>query len=443
MKSGRMLLAALILIGLIGIIFNGSAIYSRFFYLGLFLVIGSSLWTYWIGRSFQLNRSSRVQRANVGDIFEENYDLVNHSRLMAPWVEVINATNLPFASGSRILTAFVGKQKRQYNARTWLTKRGAFTLGPTRVSVGDPFGFFRYEKEFPARQTLVVLPMLFEVSSFVFPPGLLPGGQVIRRKSADITPHAAGVREYVHGDAIKRIHWPSSLRRNRLIVKEFEQDPQAEVWLFLDAQKGVYPTQPHEQTSIPVEAMLFGRKPKFTLPPAAFEYAISIAASLTHYFLSQRRAVGFVSAAQGAGENYIVHPAERSERQEVKILETLAFMEANSALSLLALTSAQASQIPQGSSIVLITSNIKPELLFAVEELRKRYLRPIVVLLEPASFGGAQTADQTLIALRERRAPVCLVNCNAELSQVLSHFVSDLAPRDLKKWQTPTSSQLI
>jgi hypothetical protein len=55
--------------------------------------------------------------------------------------------------------------------------------------------------------------MLFPVHDFLSPPGLLPGGKAIRRKSIDITPHASGVREYVPGDPMKRIHWPTSVRR--------------------------------------------------------------------------------------------------------------------------------------------------------------------------------------------------------------------------------------
>lgn len=432
MKSGRTLVAALMLIGIAGIAVNGATIYSRFLYLGILLLIGGFVWTYWVGRSLQLQRSSRVQRANVGDIFEEGYEVINQSRLMAPWVEVVNDSNLPFASGSRVLTLFAGKQKRHYLARTWLTRRGAFTLGPTTISAGDPFGFFRYKKEIVSSQTLVILPMLFEVKSFVFPPGLLPGGQVIRRKSTDITPHAAGVREYIHGDAMKRIHWPTSIRRNQLIVKEFEQDLQAEAWIFLDAQKKVHLENKYEQAVVPVESMLFGRKPKFNLPPSTFEYAISITASLVHYFLSQRRAVGFVSA----GQAYTIHSAERCERQELKILETLAFVEPNGELSLPALVSMQASQLPQGSSVILVTPNTTQDLLVAVDDLRKRYLRPIVVLLDAVSFGGGQTADKIVLSLHERHVPVCLVACNANLSQTLSNFVSNGNSQDVKKWQT-------
>lgn len=437
MRAGRILLALLFAIGVIGVITTGAAVYSRFIYLSLLMSIGGWIWTRWTVSGLRLLRNSRVLRANVGDIFEEHFEVVNGSRVLAPWIEIINQSAIPFASGSRLLTMLMGRQKRTYLARTWLTRRGAFSLGPTRISAGDPFGLFRASKDFAADQKLIVLPLLFEIQSFLFPPGLLPGGQVIRRKSSEITPHAAGVREYVHGDAMKRIHWPTSIRRDQLMVKEFEQDPQAEVWLYLDSQQTVNFEKPHQFDDMPIESLLFGRRPKFHLPPSTLEYSISITASLAHYFIAQRRAVGFASA----GQTFTVHHAERSERQEGKILETLAFVEANGELSIAALVAAQASQLPQGSSAILITPTVRSELLQAVDDLQRRYLRPMVVLLDAGTFGGPDGTDKILISLRERRVPVCIIACDANLAQALSEFSSDLTSQDVRKWKSTALSQ--
>src|SRR2546428_11863832 len=43
-----------------------------------------------------------------------------------------------------------------------------------------------------------------------------------------------GIREYRPGDAMNRIHWPSSVRHRRLHVKEFELDRTADLWIYLD-----------------------------------------------------------------------------------------------------------------------------------------------------------------------------------------------------------------
>jgi len=437
MKTGRIFVALLSTVGIVGALVTGADIYSRFLYLSILLVVGGWLWTHWVARGLRLSRSARVLRANVGDFFEEHFDVVNGSRVLAPWIEVFNQSAIPYASGSRLLTLVLGRQKRTYLARTWLTRRGAFELGPTRISTGDPFGLFRVSKEIAATQKLVVLPMIFEIKSFSLPPGLLPGGQVIRKKSPDITPHAAGVREYVNGDAMKRIHWPTSVRRNQLMVKEFEQDPQAEVWLYLDSQNDVHREKSRSHDKLPTESNFFGRRPDFKLTLSSLEYSISITASLAHYFIAQRRAVGYASA----GQTFNVHHAERGERQEGKILETLAFVEADGDLSIAALVAAQASQLPQGSTAILITPSVRPDLLQAVDDLQRRYLRPVVILLDIETFGGLRGTDKIARSLHERRVPVCVVACGADLTQTLSELTSNFISQEIHAWRRPELSR--
>ena len=439
MRAGRILIALLVGIGVIGVVLSGSALYSRFLYLSVLLILLSWVWIWWVKRGLILERGSRELRANVGDVFEESYKLYNKSFLPAPWIEVFNQSGIPLASGSRLLTLVMGRQRRNYTARSWLTRRGSFQLGPTRLTVGDPFGLFSISKVLASQETLVVFPMIQEIQSFPSPPGLLPGGQVIRRKSQDVTPHAAGVREYVHGDEMKRIHWQSSAKRNRLMVKEFEQDPQAEIWIFLDSQKNVHFQKRQPQEELPLHTVLFVKRPKVTLPPSTLEYSVSIPASLAHNFIGQRRAVGYASA----GQRFTVLPAERSQRLEAKILETLAFVEANGSLSLAALVSAQASQLPQRSSVILITPTTRPDLLQAVDDLLLRYLFPVVVLLDVQSFGGPHGSDTLVNALHERRVPVSVIACDDDLPQALSSIPTSIKPQDMRAWQTPQSQPSI
>lgn len=436
MKAGRILLAIVFVIGVIGIIINGAELYSRFLYLSVLLVFIAWGLTRWLASRISLERTSRELRANVGDVFEENYKLINNTRIPAPWIEIINQSKLPFAAGSRLLTLVAGNQKRTYNARTWLTQRGSFQLGPTIINISDPFGIFTTKKIVSAQETLIVFPMIQEIQSFPSSPGLLPGGHVIQSKSQDITPHAAGVREYVHGDAMKRIHWRTSIRRNKLMVKEFEQDPQAEIWIYLDSQKSVHYQKPNSFDESPMNGVLFVRKPKLKLPPSTLEYSISTAASLAHYFIRQRRAVGYASA----GQTFTVLPADRSERQEAKILETLAFVEANGNISIAALASMQASQLPRRSTVILITPTIHQDLLQAVDDLLLRSLYPIVVLLDSKTFDGPSGTEVIINALRERFVPVCLIACDTDLSISLNHFMTNFKPQEMRSWQTPVLS---
>ena len=437
MRTSRILAFILFLGGLIGVVIGAREIFTRLLYIGVLLVLVSWIWTQVSLRGVDINRRARSLRASVGDVFEEHFELTNESRWGKLWIEVANDTNMKGAAGSRLLT-MVGKgQRRTYIARTWLNRRGGFKLGPTRLTSGDPFGLFRKERLVPAEHSLVVLPMIYEISSFISPPGLLPGGQVIRRKALDVTPHASGVREYVPGDPMKRIHWPTTARRGQLIVKEFEQDPQAEVWLFLDSQAGVHAEKPHEQPGLQSDGWIFDQRPEFKLAPSTLEYAISVAASLAHYFILQRRAVGLVTV----GRSYTVIPAERSERQESKILETLAFIEAESDLSISGLAAAQAGQLPQGSSAILVTPTVDPELLATVDDLQRRNLRPVVVLLMANSFGGAAGSERLSASLLERNVPVCNIYCEADLSIELSGISSNMVSQDYA-WQRPPLSHL-
>ena len=437
MRVGRILAAILLLVGLVGVLVDAGEIYPRLLYLSSLLIVVSWVWTQLSLRGMSVKRRARSMRASMGDVFEEHFEISNDSRFGKLWVELSNDTNMPNASGSRVLTMLNRRQKRTYIGRTWLFRRGSFRLGPTRLVSGDPFGLFRKESVFPIEHSLVVVPLIYEINSFISPAGLLPGGQVIRSKALDITPHASGVREYVPGDPMKRIHWPSTARRGQLIVKEFEQDPQAEVWFFLDAQYTIHSEKPYDAPELSVEAWMFGRRPKFELPPSTLEYAISITASLAHYYLKQRRAVGLVTASRQS----MVIPAERSDRQEGKILETLAFIEADSDLSIAGLVAAQAGQLPQGSSAILVTPTVFPELLAAVDDLQRRNLRPVVVLLIADSFGGSKGGEKLYSTLYERNVPVCRIYCGADLSLELSGFSTSMTSQD-SAWQRPPLSHL-
>ena len=439
MTPGRIFVLIMLIVGGVGTAVNGGTVYIRLLYLSALLLLAAWALTALSLRGLKVDRQARSLRASVGDIFEEHFEIYNTSKLPKLWLEVANETTIPHATGSRVLTFLRAKQKRIYTSRTWLTNRGGFPLGPTKITSGDPFGIFRVSKSYPAAASLVVLPMLFPVAEFVSPPGLLPGGKAIRRKSIDVTPHAAGIREYVHGDPMKRIHWPTSIRRGQLMVKEFEQDPQSEVWLFLDTHKNTHLAKPGENHDTPpIDDLLLLRRHKVKLPPSTLEYSISIAASLAHYFIGQRRAVGLVSAS---GHAFKVIPAERSERQEAKILEELAFLQAESTYTLPSLVTAQMGQLSQGSSAILITPMIWPELLLGVDSLQRRKLRPVVVLLMSQSFGSRANNNDLAQSLDERKVPVCRVYCEADLSDTLSSFSANTFSQDVS-WRRPVLSHL-
>jgi uncharacterized protein (DUF58 family) len=395
---------------------TGSSIFIRLAYLAFVLLGGAGLWALFLARGIRIQRDARLLRAGVGEVFEERFEAGVSNWPGCPWLEIVNQSTLPGAAGSRLLTRIGRHEKRFYVARTLLTKRGVYPLGPTMIAAGDPFGLFPVEKHFPATETLVVLPMTFPISEFPPPPGLLPGGKTVHTRTADVTPHAAEVREYVPGDPMKRIHWPSTARRGRFMVKEFEQDPQADIWLFLDGQRSVHTRKVDEKRPLIDEKSLL-RKPKVNLPCDTFEYAMSAAASLGQHFLRNRRSVGLACSSA----RFTVLSNERGERQLGKLMETLAFLQPDGDIQVLGLVTMRAKLLPLGTGVILITPSAKADLLLAVEDLLRRNLRPVVVLLKGETFGSeSEQAEAVSGSLAAMSVPVCEVRYGDNLTMALS-----------------------
>lgn len=409
------LLAASLIAGAL----TGVSIYYRLSYLwGGLLLISWGMAKLSL-RGVVVRRSARSLRSQVGQVFEERFEVHNHSRWTCLWIEVRDHSPLPGAAGSHVLTMISGHEGRTYLSRTRLVERGVFPLGPTELISGDLFGLFPAKVTVRGEESLLVYPMMVEVNSFPNPPGLLPGGEALRRKTAQITSNAAGVREYAPGDPLNRIHWVSTARRDRLMVKEFELDPLADVWIFLDAARTVHAAQPYERPKLDIRDF-WRKKYEFKLPPSTLEYSVTIAASLARYYLRRGRAVGMVTA----GPNLLILPSDRGGRQLGKILESLALIRAESPLPLPALIEAQASHMPRGSTAALITPSASDSVYQTADLLTRRGMRPVAVLLDGSTFGGYFSVQSVESQLSALRIPNCRVVEGSDLTLTLSSIVS-------------------
>jgi len=388
----------------------------RLIYITVLLIVISWIWAYISIRGLNLKRTARGFRQQLGEVFEERFEISNKFAFVRVWLEIRDQSNLPGASGSRVFSWIGGREQRTYTSYTLLSQRGEYNLGPTVLYSGDPFGLFAFQKSYTNSNTVLVMPYFVELSEFQYPPGLLTGGRALRRKSPETTPQSAGVREYAPGDALSRIHWPSTVRRDRFMVKEFDQDPQADVWIFLDAQQQVHFSS-EEKTEVPKvdKFWLWKQKYVFTLPPNTFEYAASVAASVANFFIKQGQAVGFVSA----GQMHTAIPAERGDRQTTKILETLAFLKGEGELPLLGLVDAQLANVPRGSVAVLITSSNDDSVAAAADSLAQRRIKPVVILLDGKSFGGPASVEPLAARLTNLKLPVAVIRMGDDLKQVL------------------------
>lgn len=393
-------------------------IFTRMIVFVAALLVVGWVWAYFSLTGIRVRRDARVLRQQVGQVFEERFKINNTTPIGRLWLELRDESGLPGNYGSRVFSMIGARQQRTYVAYTLLKRRGAYRLGPTLIGSGDPFGLFKRSARIDGGQELLVLPYICDLKTFPSPTGEFPGGKAILRKANEVTPQAAGVREYLPGDSLRVIHWPTSARKDKLMVKEFEQDPQSEVWIFLDGDRN-FRVQKREPMELPerVDQLWLLRKQSTaaSLPADTYEYGVSAAGSVASYFLRHNRAVGIVCG----GDSTTVILPERGERQLNKILENLAFQSGDSRMPLEGLVEAENKQIPRASTVVLITASIDPSVLASVDNLLMRNLKPVIVYLDTHSFGSLWSGDEFLLKLRQRPIPILVVKNGVPLSDSL------------------------
>ena len=151
---------------------------------------------------------------------------------------------------------------------------------------------------------MIVLPPVLPLAHFDLYPGSMPGRGRGSQRSLQTTTNVVTVRNYVAGDPLTRIHWPSTARLGQFMVKEFDLDPTIDVVVLLDLDREAQAGTGDSSTE---------------------EYGVTIAASVAGYLLRQQElAVGL--AVSGATD--VSLPLDRGERQLDRILEMLAVVHA-------------------------------------------------------------------------------------------------------------------
>jgi len=79
---------ALLGLSLFGLAVSGQVIYARLSYLWIFLIVSSFLHSRLALSGIELTRRARVRRSQIGQIFEEVFEVHNRSRLPHLWLEV-------------------------------------------------------------------------------------------------------------------------------------------------------------------------------------------------------------------------------------------------------------------------------------------------------------------------------------------------------------------
>jgi uncharacterized protein (DUF58 family) len=321
----------------------------------------SYFWVHAVANKLRLRREMRFGWAQVGDRLEERFTLANLSWLPAPWVEVFDNSTLPNCQGSRV-TGVSGQAENRWTIQSVCTQRGLFTLGPTGLRLTDPLGIYQVRIEDLNSTSIMVTPPIIQLPEIEVAPGGRTGDGRPRLNALERTVSASGVRDFLPGDSLRWIHWPTTARRDELFVRIFESTPAADWWILLDTDRRVQ----------------CGQDPDSTL-----EHAITLAASLADRGLRTRHAVGLAASSDPA----VWLPPQEGDGHRWAILRALALVSA-AQLPFRQFLERLKPSLSKYASLILITPNVSGDWLQTLLPLIRAGAVPTVLLLDPLSFGG-------------------------------------------------------
>jgi uncharacterized protein (DUF58 family) len=339
---------------------------------GVWLV--STLWARSLARGLRLTREMRFGWAQVGDRLEERFTLANQGWAPGLWVEVVDHSTLPGYQVSRATGVGDGSHNR-WHTHGVCTRRGLFTLGPTSLRTGDPFGLYTVSLHYPTSTSLMVTPPILPLPSIEVAPGGRAGEGRPRANAPERTVSVASVRDYVPGDDVRWIHWRTSAHHDSLCVRLFDGTPTGDWWIFLDMDRRVQAGQGQASTE---------------------EHGVILAASLADRGLRAGRAVGLVAH----GQELVWLPPEAGDGQRMMILRALALVDPG-ARPLAELLVRVRPGFGQLASLIVITPAVDGDWVEALLPLLRRGAVPTVLLLDPVSFGGTGDVGKTLALLSD------------------------------------------
>jgi uncharacterized protein (DUF58 family) len=343
-------------------------------------------------RGVSAGAEEQTTLARVGDWVEERVWLRNDSALPRPWVHLQDLGDVPGLPSQ--VAGLTAKGYRSWVLRARSTRRGRFTWGPLRISSGDPLGLFRTERVIPVRDSLVVYPAPVPLKEFVLSASEEAGDAPEYRGTSQITPNVVSVRRYVVGDSLNRIHWKSSAKLNRLMVKEFETEVQTDLWLLLDLNEASQIGEGEEGTE---------------------EMGVTVAASIAQYLLGYDNGVGFLAM----GDREYVVPTGSGEKHLWRMLEALALCKAEGTRPLRDVLAVQAPRFTKRMGIIAVTPSVQDALAVG-SFLVERNAPGAVILLEPMSFGARESALPALGNLLATGIAVYIVRRGDDLARALS-----------------------
>ncbi|MFM8273907.1 MAG: DUF58 domain-containing protein [Gemmata sp.] len=277
-----------------------------------YVLLGVYLQSRWLARRWvhdlSAARACDAAPCEVGESREVAVTLTNNGALPVAWVLVEDLlpdyavkarTPRLTVKGKRVhVVALRGKQTKCVRYRVTFAMRGYYPLGPTLLETGDVFGLHRRHRVIGNPVYVMVYPRVVALPKYNFASERPIGEVRLQNRLFEDPTRTAGVRQYVLGDPLQRVHWKVTARTGQLHCRIYEPTTLAGATILLDFHEGGY----HKRGE-----------------PHRSELAVTAAVSLAHLVSTLNVQIGFASNGRDAADRIRAESlAAESEEAQVE-----------------------------------------------------------------------------------------------------------------------------
>lgn len=270
--------------------------------------------------------------------------------------------------------------------QTPVLERGTYTFSDTDIISQDIFGLVEHKGTFLAEGQFQVLPRAIYVPRWQLyeRKSRLSGPQTSVVQSRRETTQINGVRDYVYGDRLTRIHWNATAKTGSWKSKEFEHESIPKTILVLDGSASAY------------------------MNSNQFELAVSVAASLLGFGIRERIGIGLCCLDK---TTKVFAPVEgAAERQ--KMIQYLIDLNAEGHGPLISRLEKGYRMFPKGSYFVLISPQRGQPVLDALRWADSRGMTPSHIHIGNLSETNSSTDWTDVLRSRGLQA-TALAHCKS------------------------------
>lgn len=408
-------IVAAVLILLTALLFDlGLLAYAMYALLAVILV--SRMLTHLWAEKLTATRECNQLTARVGDSVAVVITVRNEGGLPIPWVLledllprhalIHDPPNLA-VSGRRVTLCMLGSRgSKTLLYQLQCNRRGYYQLGPLVLETGDLFGLHRRYRVATKPHFLLVYPQVIPLEGYDVSSRRPIGEVKMTYRLFEDPTRIAGVRDYVPGDSLNRVHWKATARTGSLHSKIYEPSTVAGATIVMDFHVDSH-ARKHE--------------------PMRSELAVTAAASLANAVYEMGQQVGLVSNGRDAADRIrqegwgydlrsrdaarqaasmkttsdrlepIIVPTQRGAEQLMRILESLARLELTDGLDLPELLAETASRIPRDATVLVILPRVTEQYAIALGSLRRRGYAVSAILNTYDSYEFAQMAGALIV----------------------------------------------